>query len=437
MLKKIVVLAGLILIIFMANNVNITSSGIQKVLRNYNEKQAMAEYIWNGFDANATTVELNYTANALGFIDSLEICDNGYGINFKTLKVKFDPFYESEKALQLALNRYRSVMHGKNGVGRLTFFKFANDAEWQTTFLQNEVLKSGRIRIGVSALNNYEADLLEIPLNERPGTRVLFSNLKISDENLVQEIIPFLKSEFCWFLELNKKRGYTILVNGVPLDYTANIQDYEEDIMLKYNDSNTVFKLKFVQWKDSLHKELSKAYFINERGEEMHKEYTTLNKKADEYFHSVYIESEFFTDFDFSGTEFDTQVKIYNRSKSSPEFKYLTKKVNELLRAKRKVFLKEYSSKLVERYTKEGVLSFTSSGQEDVKRNNDLMSTLKALYEIQPKLFSNLSIDQKKTMVALLDSLLFSNQRSQVLPILENIIDLEEEERSELSALLA
>ena len=420
----------------MANNINITSSGIQKVLRNYNEKQAVAEYIWNGFDASATTVEVNYTANELGYVDRLEIADNGYGINFEKLTVKFDPFYESEKALQLAINRYRSAMHGKNGVGRLTFFKFAHDAEWQTTFLQGNHLKSGKIRIGVAALNNYEAELLDSPLLENTGTKVLFSNMKISAETLVKEVIPFLKSEFCWFLELNKKRGFTILINGTPLDYQNNIQDYEEEIKVSYPDSNTVFRVKFVQWKESLHRELSKAYFINEKGEEMHKEYTTLNKKADEYFHSVYVESEFFTGFDFSGTEFDTQVKIYSRSKSSPEYKFLTKKVNELLRAKRKIFLKEYSSKLLERYTKEGVMPFNASETEHSGRNKDLTEMLKALYEIQPRLFSNLSIDQKKTMVALLDSLLYSNQRAQVLPILEQIVDLEEEERAELSTLL-
>lgn len=420
----------------MANNVNITSNGIQKVLRNYNEKQALAEYLWNGFDAGANTVEINYTANELGFIDSLEICDNGYGINFKNLKVKFDPFYESEKALQLPVNRNRSVMHGKNGVGRLTFFKFANDAEWQTTFLEGGKLKSGRIRIGVSALNNYQAGILDIPLSEKPGTRVLFSNLKISDESLEQEIIPFLKSEFCWFLELNKKSSYQILVNGAALDYSDHIQDYEEGMLLRYEDSQTVFKLKFVQWKESLHKELSKAYFINEKGEEMHKEYTTLNKKADEYFHSVYIESEFFTEFDFSSSEYDTQVKLYSRSKSSPEYKFLSKKVNELLRAKRKVFLKEYSSRLLERYEKDGILSLQADDNNDPKRKKDLLSTLKAFYEIQPKLFSNLSIDQKKTIVALLDSLLFSDQRHQIMPILESIVDLEEEEKAELSTIL-
>lgn len=416
--------------LLMSNNVNITSNGIQKVLRNYNEKQALSEYIWNGFDAKADTVELIYSANALGFIDSLEIIDNGYGINFKNLKAKFDPFYESEKAKQLSVNKNKSVMHGKNGVGRLTFFKFANDAEWQTTFLQNEVLKSGRIQIGISALNNYQAHLLEIPLNTKSGTRVLFSNLKISDDYLVQEIIPYLKSEFCWFLELNKKRGFTILINGEALDYADNILHYEEDIELKYEDSNTLFRLKFVQWKESLHRELSKAYFINEKGEEMHKEYTTLNKKADEYFHSVYIESEFFTDFDFNGSEFDTQVRLYNRSKSAPEFKFLSKKVNEFLRDKRKPFLKEYSGKLIEKYEDDGILPSDKTGREN------LLKVLRSLYEIQPKLFSNLSIDQKKTIVALFNSLLQSNQKDQIMTILEQIIDLEEEEKTELMALL-
>ena len=414
----------------MSNNVNITSNGIQKVLRNYNEKQALSEYIWNGFDAKADTVEIIYTANALGFMDSLEIINNGYGINFKNLKAKFDPFYESEKAKQLGVNKNKSVMHGKNGVGRLTFFKFANDAEWQTTFLQNEVLKSGRIQIGVSALNNYQAHLLEIPLSSKSGTRVLFSNLKISDDYLVQEIIPYLKAEFCWFLELNKKRGFTILINGEPLDYTDNILHYEEDIEMKYEDNNTSFKLKFVQWKESLHRELSKAYFINEKGEEMHKEYTTLNKKADEYFHSIYIESEFFTDFDFNGSEFDAQVRLYNRSKSAPEFKFLTKKVNEFLRDKRKPFLKEYSGKLIEKYEEDGILPSDKTGREN------LLKVLRSLYEIQPKLFSNLSIDQKKTIVALFNSLLQSNQKDQIITILEHIIDLEDEEKTELRVLL-
>lgn len=417
-----------------ADKVNITSGGIQRVLRNYNEKQALAEYIWNGFDANAGTIEMSYNKNQLGYIDQLIVTDNGHGINFEALKVKFDPFYESEKALQLAVNRHRSVMHGKNGVGRLTFFRLANDAEWQTTFLHGSQLRSGTIRIGVASLNNYQATKLAEPLMEKPGTKVIFSNLKVSADQLEQEIIPFLKSEFCWFLELNKNRNYRILINDEPLDYSDQIQDYEENIILRHEQ--TSFKLKFVQWKESLHKELSKVYFINEKGEELHKEYTTLNKKADEYFHSVYIESEFFTDFDFSNAESELQVGLFQRSKSSPEYKFLNKQVNELLRAKRKVYLKGYSSRLIERYEKEGVLALVTGDHIDPKRKRDLLEVLKALYEIQPKLFSNLSIDQKKTITALLDALLISDQRPRIVNTLSSIVDMEDGERDELNEII-
>jgi hypothetical protein len=206
--------------------------------------------------------------------------------------------------------------------------------------------------------------------------------------------------------------------------------------MIRYEQSDTVFKLKFVQWRASLHKELSKAYFINEKNEEMHKEYTTLNKKADEYFHSVYIQSEFFTDCDFSGSEYDAQVKLYHRSRTSPEFKFLQKKVNELLRTKRKIFLKEYSSRLLARYEKEGVIAVHGDTQKDLNHRNELLSFIKIIYEIQPKLFSNLSIDQKKTIVSLLDMILVSDQRQLMMAVLENIVEMDEEEKAELNAIL-
>jgi hypothetical protein len=420
----------------MASNVNITSSGIQKVLRNFNEKQAIAEYIWNGFDAKANTINIVYTSNALGYIDALTIEDNGYGIDFETLNVKFNPFYESEKALQQAVNKNRSAMHGKNGVGRLTFFRFANDAEWKTTYLHEGTLTSGMINIGVDSLNNYQSQVLPNPLSNATGTSILFSNLKISAEFIEQEVVPYLKSEFCWFLELNKTRGFTIQVNGQSLEYEDNIQDQEGDVLIRYEESNTLFKLKFVQWKESLHKELSKVYFLNEKSEEIYKEYTTLNKKADEYFHSVYIESEFFNDFDFSGLELDSQTNLYHRSRSAAEYKFLNKKVNDLLLAKRKLFLKEYSGKLIERYEKEGILSFNSQVNLDPNRKNGLIEFLKSLYEIQPKLFSNLSIDQKKTIVSLIDLLLISNQRQYLPDLLEGIVDLAENEKLELSNML-
>lgn len=420
----------------MANNVNITSKGIRKVLRLYNEKQALAEYIWNGFDAKANTILIDYTFNALGSIESLKVADNGYGINFSLLKDKFNPFYESEKALEQSIHLHKSTMHGKNGVGRLTFFTFAHAAEWNTTYEENGQFKNGSIKVAVGELNNYEAKLLNENVQERKtGTTVSFSNVQLSKEAMELSIIPYLQAEFCWFLELHKNRGFSIVINGEPLVYQDNIIDQEDDLVFRYPESNTTFKVKFIQWKESLHKELSKNYFINHKGQEVYKDYTTLNKKADEYYHSVFIESEFFDEFDFSSTDYEAQVKLYARTKSSPEYKFLIKKVNELLRAKRKPFLKEFSTKLMEKYALEGVLP--SFKEEEASQKTDLIETLKVMYELQPKLFSGLSIDQKKAFVRLTHVLLNSNQRAQLFQVIEGIVELEAEEKEELMSFLA
>lgn len=72
----------------MANNVDVTSKGIKKILQNYNPQQAIAEYIWNGFDANADTVELLYSANELGRLEYLQIVDNGYGIHYEKVSAR-------------------------------------------------------------------------------------------------------------------------------------------------------------------------------------------------------------------------------------------------------------------------------------------------------------------------------------------------------------
>lgn len=59
-------------------------------------ENAISEYIWNGLDADASIVELNYElggASGKGEprIRSLTIKDNGSGINYYKLNQKFAP----------------------------------------------------------------------------------------------------------------------------------------------------------------------------------------------------------------------------------------------------------------------------------------------------------------------------------------------------------
>lgn len=54
---------------------SIETSGITK-----DYKEALCEFIWNSFEANATEVEISYTKNELSGINTISISDNGDGI---------------------------------------------------------------------------------------------------------------------------------------------------------------------------------------------------------------------------------------------------------------------------------------------------------------------------------------------------------------------
>ena len=72
-----------------ANNKSIDNAGITS-----DYKQAIAELIWNGFDAKATKINISFTANELGYIAGLTISDNGDGIDFTSITNTFGAFLD-------------------------------------------------------------------------------------------------------------------------------------------------------------------------------------------------------------------------------------------------------------------------------------------------------------------------------------------------------
>lgn len=83
--------------------------------------------IWNEFDAQADTVCINLHTNEFGLINMISVVDNGTGIAYEELSNKFKPFNESKKA-DNSKKINHSLPHGRQGIGRLTFFAFAQRA---------------------------------------------------------------------------------------------------------------------------------------------------------------------------------------------------------------------------------------------------------------------------------------------------------------------
>lgn len=99
----------------------ITTEGIQKNLKNVKALDALCEYIWNGFDAQASEVRIDLHVNEFDFINEITVADNGTGIAYEELKYKFKPFNESKKGDSKKKTNH-TLPHGRQGLGRLTFF---------------------------------------------------------------------------------------------------------------------------------------------------------------------------------------------------------------------------------------------------------------------------------------------------------------------------
>lgn len=104
-----------------------TDHSITGQLTHLKPEQALGEYIWNGFDANATKISIETETNAIQGIASITIADNGDGIDINDLENTLDLFLDSKKKVVS-----KPTTRGKKGRGRFSFVKFCAQATWQT-----------------------------------------------------------------------------------------------------------------------------------------------------------------------------------------------------------------------------------------------------------------------------------------------------------------
>lgn len=429
-----------------SDEIQLGGDGVKSILSAYSPQESIAEYIWNGFDAGATSIDISYEENELGSLNSIAIVDNGSGIPQGLLSVKFKPFHESEKALNKTDSRHHSLVHGKNGVGRLTFFTFANTARWTTVYEKTHKLYRYDIKIESSDLHSYigaHSPVSEIPYEQGTSTKVTFEGIReLSSGSIETTVKQYLLQEFCWFLELFKDKMFSISINGSPLDYREMIAD-ERDEKIIHDATSTCFDVKYIQWKKKLNKEFSRYYLIDSTGKENYKSTTLLNNKGDKFYHSVYIKSDYFDMFSYEDKISHDQSPLQNKeqkfnSKQDEEFKYVISEMNEYLRRMRSPHLQKMADDLIDQYEKDNVIPEVNNSWE-IPRNNELKALIKGVYQIQPKIFgegASKNIEQKKTFVHLLNALLDSNQRDQVYTIIDAVVRLDAQEQKQLADLL-
>lgn len=285
----------------MKNKINASDKSIENAGIPSDYREAIAELIWNGFDANASIVDIKFDTNELGNVSTFTISDNGDGIILSELSKSFGAFLDSPKKQTY---QRTSSTHGKRGKGRFSFTNFASKAVWETRFLdENNKLLKYKITIHKSSKSYYEVSDNVVLREGTSGTNLFLYELdeSISAQSFYSaHFTEYIAQEFGWFLYLNKDKGYSIQINGTSIAYEHIIdEDNVTQIHIKDRDNNEIiFTVSYVRWSKKIG-DKSYYYLLNTSKYEVGKILTSFNNNAIDFYHSLYVESSYFDHFVF------------------------------------------------------------------------------------------------------------------------------------------
>ena len=415
--------------------VNITNNSISNAVTK-DVNKAICEYLWNGFDAKASKIDIKYKHDALN-ITSLEISDNGEGIDRSSLHETFGCFQDSKKQYTY---QWSSQVKGKKGKGRYSFNCFASEANWITVYQdkENHYIQH-KITIKRGNNQNYDDNETDVKSASKKdtGTTVSFSGIDLPYDFFDNEVfLNYLKREFAVFLFLNKAQKKDIYINGTPLDYEDIIDDSDcKAITIKGDNSIYNFDAKYIRWAEKM-KENYCMYFLDSQQSERYEKTTSFNNKDTNFHHSLYITSDYFNHFSENSI---SEKNLFSEVYTSPKdrvFKELVRELKKFLVEKQKKYVAEVASKkMLAKYVSKGIIREPQNSYDNILVD-DLKKTISAMYEVQPKIFTNLHDEQAKTLVGVVELLLQTDKREDLISIMESVVKLTDEERHNLASVL-
>jgi hypothetical protein len=387
-----------------------------------NSYDAFNEFLWNAIDANAKNIKI-IVKPGTDYLKELSIMDDGEGINFEKLSDSlFGKFNTSQKTGLKEKNH--SLPRGEKGFGRFSFIKFSSKADWETTYYDKKSKKNFSYKISIEdhQLDNFNPSNKE-ESKSKTGTKVNFvlpmgknKNLvSVKKKDLLHDFYENICLEFSWIIEL---LNLNITINNKKLDYSQYMDKPE---IHKHKIDDIEFEFKFIKWKQSLKNQSSRYYFLNSKGEEVFVTTTKLNDKSDEFYHSLYVSSEYFNDFNLLKTQYE---KTYRGLKE-----YIV----NYLKKKRKPYLKKFSARKYKEFEDKNLIPKFNEFENQVKKPI-YEEVVREVIEFAPGLVSNTNDSQRKVLLELINKLLDDEQSRKILyNILEVLLD--EDNREQLAEL--
>lgn len=410
---------------------SVETSGIPKDYRD-----AICEYVWNGLEANATTITITHRDNELQGVAEVIIVDNGSGICYDTLPDTFGAFLASPKnALSLQIKS-----KANQGKGRFAGFSFAGSVKWDTVCENNG--NKLRYSISVYSVNKNEYEISEaIPTDAATGTVVTIGDIDhLRAEQLsLEELENILLKEFSWYLYLNKDRNIKIVVGDKSLDYTKYVDtkfSVEKQLVL---DGVGVI-INVVVWKEKIGEKFC-TYFMNMNGVLKGTDTTTFNRNTVDFYHSVFVRSLYF---DGKGgislssiqDSEDSQISMEAIAQDRSFLRKLKSEIQGVINDVLKSFLTSQAGKAVQGMIDRKSFPIFSDDIQGHFQKKELITVTQELYKLEAKIFYKLKPIQEKSLLGFINLLLQSEERENILNIVESVVQLTPAQRKDFSDIL-
>lgn len=385
---------------------------------------AIAELVWNGFDAGSEKVQVFFDFNEMDGIESIRVRDSGQGIQRSQIEEFFGNLGASWKKSAARLNG--RALHGKNGKGRFKAFALGDWVEWNTTYRFND--KTYKYTITGKSLSLDDFVLTE-PVEVaglETGTEVLIQNPKQHFRSLSDPSAPIELAKI-FGAYLTQYPGLVFEHNGSKVD-PKSVQKHQKqyslgDVPLGDGRSASVV-ISIVEWTTPTDRIL---HLCDADGITLHELATQI--RAPGFNFTAYVKSDLFRDLDSSNALAVAELH--------PDVQAVLKVVRNKIKEHFRLRMLEDQGRVIERWKEEEIYPYEDSQNigpvEEAERQ--VFDILAVNVQSYLPSFDDADIKSKKFTFRLLALAVKENPDS-IQEIISNVLGLKKEAQDDLAELL-
>ena len=387
---------------------------------------AIAELVWNGFDAGSEKVQVHFDFNEMDGIESIRVRDSGQGIPRPEIEQLFGNLGASWK--KSAARVSGRALHGKNGKGRFKAFALGDWVEWNTTYKVGDKTYKYKITGRSSSLDDFVVtDPIEV-LGQGTGTEVLIQNARADFRSLRDASAPNELAKI-FGAYLTQYPGLTFEHNGRKVDPKSvqkNAKEYSlGDVPLGSGRSAKV-AISIVEWKTPTDRIL---HLCDADGITLHDLAAGTQIRAPGFNFTAYVKSSLFRDLDSS-----SELALADMH---PDVQAVLKVVRNKIKEHFRLRALEDQGKVIERWKEEKIYPY-----EDSKDIGPIEQAERQVFDIlavnvQSYLpsFDDADTKSKKFTFRLLAQAVKENPDA-IQKIISEVLDLKKDAQDDLAELL-